>query len=113
MIEVLGDVGGVVEIILVFFSFLIVPISTHSFYIKAINKFFVAYTKDSKIFKAKNLWTKLGMKKNIDINNSDNYKIIKFHVWDSFRIFIQERIPICCECIWKKKKNLINLYNRG
>jgi hypothetical protein len=53
---VVGDVGGVIETLMLFFTYFIVPIATHSFYVKAINKMYLAYTTDPKIFKAKRMW---------------------------------------------------------
>ena len=46
----MGDLGGVTEVIMIFFGFLIYPISEHSFVIKAANKLFFARTKRDDIF---------------------------------------------------------------
>jgi len=50
--DLLGDVGGVMEVFQVFFGFLILPISYHNFVIKATSKLFEAKTKDEGLFKS-------------------------------------------------------------
>jgi hypothetical protein len=47
----LGDLGGVFEVIMVFFGFIISPVSEHSFFLKSIKKLYYARTKDRKLFK--------------------------------------------------------------
>jgi len=42
--DLLGDLGGVIEVIIVLFGFMIYPISEHSFMLKATKKFFKART---------------------------------------------------------------------
>jgi len=46
LLDLLGDLGGVVEVLLVCFVIFISPISEHAFYIKAANRLFWAKTKD-------------------------------------------------------------------
>ena len=51
--DLLGDLGGVVEIVLLSFGFFINSISEHSFYTNSISKLYMANTKDEKLFGAK------------------------------------------------------------
>ena len=50
-LDLLGDLGGVTEVIMIVFGFFIFPISEHSFIMKATQKFFLARTADKTIFK--------------------------------------------------------------
>ena len=59
-LDLIGDLGGVLEVFLVFFAFFIEPISEHSFYMKALSKLFVANTKEKKYFKKDYKKRKLG-----------------------------------------------------
>lgn len=47
----MGDLGGVIEIVSVAFGFFLFCISEHSFYLGAIQKLYLANTKDVKLFK--------------------------------------------------------------
>ena len=51
MLDLLGDLGGIVEVILICFFLFITPISEHSFYLKAAHRLFWARTKDKHFFK--------------------------------------------------------------
>lgn len=48
--DLLGDLGGVLEIVLITFGFFINNISEHSFYTNAISKLYKANTKDENLF---------------------------------------------------------------
>ena len=50
--DLLGDLGGVTEIILLVFGFFLLPISKHSFILKATKKLFLARTKRDDLFAA-------------------------------------------------------------
>jgi hypothetical protein len=46
----MGDLGGVIEVLLIVFNVMFLPISEHSFNLKAIKKLFMARTKDDDLF---------------------------------------------------------------
>ena len=50
ILDVLGDLGGIVEVIMIIFGFFLFPISEHSFYLKAARMLYYARTKDSNLF---------------------------------------------------------------
>ena len=50
MLDLLGDLGGVTEVFMIFFSALLMPISDHSFLVKAMKKLFIARTRDEDLF---------------------------------------------------------------
>jgi len=54
MLDLLGDLGGVTEVFMIFFSFLLMPISDHSFTMKAMKKLYIARTRDEDLFKKPN-----------------------------------------------------------
>lgn len=49
-LDLLGDLGGVTEVIMIFFGFILTSVSEHSFYLTATSKLFFARTSDSTIF---------------------------------------------------------------
>jgi hypothetical protein len=50
LFDLLGDLGGVTEVIMIFFGIFLYPISEHSFVIKAAKKLFYARTNRDDIF---------------------------------------------------------------
>ena len=50
LIDILGDLGGVVQIIVLFFGVFLNPIAEHSFVMKATKRLFTAKTKDDNLF---------------------------------------------------------------
>ena len=54
ILDLLGDLGGVTEVFMIFFSFLLMPISYHSFTMKAMKKLYIARTRDEDLFKKPN-----------------------------------------------------------
>ena len=53
-LDLMGDLGGVLEIVSVVFGFFLFCISEHSFNMGAIQKLFLAKTKDVKLFHVHN-----------------------------------------------------------
>ena len=53
-LDLLGDLGGVTEVIMIAFGIFLFPVSRHSFTIKATKKLFMARTRDQKLFPVKN-----------------------------------------------------------
>ena len=50
LLDLLGDLGGVTEVMMIVFCFVILPISEHSFVVKAMKKLYIARTKDTDLF---------------------------------------------------------------
>lgn len=48
--DLMGDLGGVIEILLIVFNIMFLPMAEHSFNLKAIKKLFLARTKDEELF---------------------------------------------------------------
>lgn len=49
-IEALSDIGGIIEIMLILFGLIFLPISRHSFYLHAARFMFFARSRDSTLF---------------------------------------------------------------
>ena len=49
-LDLLGDLGGVTEVVMICFGIFLFPISEHSFYMKAIKKLFLARTSEGNFF---------------------------------------------------------------
>jgi hypothetical protein len=50
ILDLFGDFGGVMEVMLLITHALLSPVSEHSFLVKAISKLYMANTTDSKLF---------------------------------------------------------------
>ena len=50
LVDTLGDIGGLVEIILALAGLIVTPIAYHSYVLKSISKLYTAKTKDSTLF---------------------------------------------------------------
>ena len=53
ILGLLGDLGGVTEVIMICFGFFLYPIAEHSFTLKATSKLFMARTADDNLFSKK------------------------------------------------------------
>jgi hypothetical protein len=49
-LDLLGDLGGATEVIMIIFGFFIFPVAEHQFTIAAAKRLFLARTKDNSIF---------------------------------------------------------------
>jgi hypothetical protein len=54
ILDVIGDLGGVLDVIIFIFGLLLFPISEHSFIMKALQKLFLARTDKEDIFEKVN-----------------------------------------------------------
>ena len=50
LIDLLGDLGGVTEVVMIVFGFFLFPVSEHTFTIEATKKLFFASTSDDNLF---------------------------------------------------------------
>lgn len=50
LLDLLGDLGGVTEVMMIVFCFLLLPISEHSFIVKAMKKLYIARTRETDLF---------------------------------------------------------------
>ena len=50
LIDSLGDIGGIIQIIMIIFGAIILPISSHSYYLQASRMMFFARSHDNSLF---------------------------------------------------------------
>ena len=51
ILDILGDLGGVTEVIMILFGFFLYPISEHSFVLQALRRLYKARTTDESLFR--------------------------------------------------------------
>ena len=118
----LGDLGGIVEVLMVLFVFIITPVSDHSFWLAASNKLFWAKTRDKNFFRDKHARTvkKEAMKfsrassrriPNKVIKELDYHRDIHLYKSDSIKLCLANFFSRCyCTCIdkccFRKRKKL-------
>ena len=50
LLDLLGDLGGVTEVIMIIFGCILFPISEHEFNLQSAKRLFLAHTQDEEIF---------------------------------------------------------------
>ena len=137
-IDALGDLGGFIEITLIVFGSIFLPISRYSFYLKAARFMFFARTKDSSLFlksdKKDTSIEKLakympcsddhghgdgdhdnkghGLKKKctkVELELKKHH-IIRLSICDTVKLFFVNLIPACC---WQKKQKFKKLIEQA
>ena len=118
--DLLGDLGGVTEVIMIVFGFFLFSISEHSFYLTALTKLFFARTSDGDMFKSKRTSKYLNrelipestprhMKDEI---LKHRYIDIKTKYW--VKVYFARILgDCCCNCMFKRKDRFMKLYERG
>ena len=115
IIEFVGDLGGIIELVIVTFSIPASIFAEHSFIIKALQKFYVAKSDEKKFFKKdnkKSLKKKLSRGISAIINSQRNideakYEHIKLNILSSIKLLL---IP---NCFKKHNKRIHKLYEIG
>lgn len=131
--DLLGELGGVMEVLVLFFGFFLFPISEHSFYLNAIKKLFFAKTKDDDIFVTKShaylhSKTKKTLEKSLhrrlsisqDNNRYSNdceiksHRYVRLRLLDDLKLFFSNHFQLCfCDCLWNNKSKMQRLYEKG
>ena len=105
--DILGDLGGIAEIILKVIGFVLLPISEFSFNLQAIGDTYFARTKDQRLFR--------------QYQESENVQTIDIPFMNKFQLYFSLLLnDLCCGCIYGKKKRdqskmnlLVTLYQEG
>ena len=118
--DLLGDLGGVTEVIMLVFGFFLFSVSEHSFYLTAISKLFYARTTDEDMFKNKK--TSKYLNKELIPNSTPKslkdeilkHRLIdiKLKYWIKL-YFAQIFGTLCSNCFFKRKDRFLKLYERG
>lgn len=119
--DLLGDYGGLQEMIFLILGFFVSPIAEHSFLLKAMRKLYKVHTDDETIFenpksekhslkKFKHgvLAATLSQEKKMKISRNKKPKV---SAWNSFRLFWQRLVCCCCtqECRGGKLTKLLDI----
>jgi hypothetical protein len=120
LFDLLGDLGGVTEVIMIVFGFFLFSFSEHSFYLTALTKLFYARTSDEAMFKSKRTSKYL----NRDLIPESTPRVMKNEILKHRFIDIKLKYwvklyfakllgPCCCHCMFKRKGRFVKLYERG
>ena len=110
--DLMGDIGGVMEVLIFIFGFALFPMTEYSFYLSAIQEIFKVKTKE---------W-KSDCQEIETIENKDydfDHQNIKLSGYQMFKLFFLEKLSfLVCDCCWSREKRientkLIKLYERG
>lgn len=135
VIDLLGDLGGVLEVIMVFTGAIFLPLSEHHFILQAAKRMFIARTKDPTIFQDKSkgrcntgnnnkILGKVNHDK-LDCNICElelreelkSHYLARLSLKDSILLFIYNKLywPPCTKCwfcwTWSKRSKLQRMYN--
>lgn len=115
----IGDLGGVTEIVMLMFGFFMFPISEFSFNIKAMKKWFLLNTsKENLVEKCDNLAhdcinSEIHIPKHINIDIK-RHKKIRVSMMDQYKLYCFRNFKclFCTRC-WMKKDKLNEMYEKG
>ena len=117
-LDLLGELGGVYEMIILAFSIFLSSVSKHSFVLKAVKKMYLGRTGDQRLFKQKKKKWERGdgydspdrIKKEID-----KHRKIRVRLVDSLKLFwANSRFGCCCSPkLWKNVHKFKKLYRVG
>ena len=119
-----GDYGGVVEVLMTLSSFLVAPVASHAFNLKAISKLFLVKTQDDTLLpnrtndktKKKQMnekHIKKALEKKLQ-NSFTNHRFIKFNLSQRFWLLFLENIGQYFTCCLDLSQNkLYRLYSKG
>jgi len=120
-IDLLGDLGGVTEVIMIVFGFFLFPISEHSFFLKAIKKLYLVRTEDNSMFLPNNdekLAKFEKFKEKIDDpevkEEVEKHRFARLKFSDSVKLYLANSLGVLfCNCCWSKKEKYQRLYEKG
>jgi hypothetical protein len=112
----LGDLGGATEVILIMFGIIFHPISEFSFWVKAIQKFYIVKS-NKDLFRQKSDNKVKGNKWNVTANavinkaNLDSHQVIKINFCQKLKLFASQKL--CCLRRSKNIKDLASIFDEG
>ena len=118
IIDLLGDLGGVMEVLLFVFGFIFFPFSEHNYIIRALQKLYMARTTNDKIFKRRRIDTKefnLSKKDHGEIKSHkaiklSSVKFLKLYFNRLFSVFVDNQF---WNCLSKEQRKLMKLVDKG
>lgn len=122
--NMLGDLGGATQMILIFSSFIFFPISEHSFNVAATSSlfmgrtdeddFFVKEEKDANIPKYLRAENTPGDLSDDTLNTLSKHRHMKISTTDNFLLFISNTLKCCFPSfLWSKKQRMQHAFKSG
>jgi hypothetical protein len=121
LFDLLGDLGGVTEVIMIFFGFFLYPISEHSFVIKAAKKLFYARTYRDDIFVPKDdpraeKFIRSNILTNTEVAEVKRHKTVILSIKNNIILYLVRQFEGCLKtrfynCISEKNSQLLFLWN--
>jgi hypothetical protein len=128
LLDLIGDLGGVLEVFIIFFGLIAFPISEFSFVMKAISILFLARTKDNGLFEKAKLVNKKNKHNYMEAKMPEELSVahvreemaihrpIKLNSDSKFMLFMYIRFNSICCCLKDKRvkfQKLKRLYTQG
>jgi len=122
ILDLIGDLGGVTELILLVLGSIFLPISRHSFYLSVIKTLYMANTSESDLFADSKLVSKRSqLPDSFPKEEQDEYskviqkhKVIKMKLLDSIRLFFCQGCLGKLNCgFWKNRDLFVKLQKEG
>lgn len=114
-LNLMGSLGGITNVIMLLFTWLVVPINEHSFVLKAAYKLYFARTKENDLFKDRK-----DPKGEIETNSKSTkrelsyHRVIKMKPVDNFLLYFRHRLGcfgFLLDICWKKSRKFEKLYS--
>ena len=100
ILDLFGDVGGILDIFILLFGIFIFPYSEHSFKLSSAREFFMAKTRDNALFKGGNP----------NFEKFPNYKSVKINVLQSIKVFFGLKFGLSCS---SRQRKLVNFFEES
>ena len=127
LFDLLGDLGGLTEIVMLVFGSFLFPISEYSFIVEGMKRFFMASTMDDTLFLEENdpdenkLKSKHLNPENFPVDLTQerkselsNHRHINLRIIDQVALYFANLMGVCFPCIcWSKKEKLQRLFERS
>lgn len=117
LFDLLTDLGGVAELLVILFGIIIFPFSEFSFNIKAIQKLFYVRTRNDDFIMLCDRHTDNNMNESMNlpkdsVKEINLHKTIKLKNRDMCRLFFQRGLSSCCKAVLQKSR-LTSMYEQG
>jgi hypothetical protein len=112
-VNVIGDLGGVFELIKAVFGFFFFPLATHSFILKAIEVLYFSKTSDSDIFVDHPKFNKSSV---LTSSGKPEYYMNRVSICSNIKIYVIKQLGCLSSCCISEKSTngqLVNLWKRG
>jgi hypothetical protein len=114
LLDLLGNLGGVSNVILLVIGIVLYPISEQSFELKATSELFKARTSNNEIFADPSTKISNVNREDQELQSSiSNHKTIKVAIADKLKLYLSNRWFCKCLFNWKNRGNITKLHAEG